>query len=68
MYDLSQPNAEPGECIKCRGTGKYEWGTCINGKMQFSGTCYSCGGTGKQEVRDIKRNEAYNRHKIRRMF
>jgi len=31
MYDLSQPNAKPGTCIKCKGSGSYGWGACING-------------------------------------
>lgn len=64
MYDLSQPNSKPGVCVKCKGTGRYGWGASINGRMQFSGKCHSCGGTGQQTGRDIKRNEAYNRHKI----
>jgi hypothetical protein len=27
MYDLAEPNAEPGPCRKCHGTGLYQWGT-----------------------------------------
>jgi hypothetical protein len=64
MYDLSQPNAAPGRCIKCKGTGVYGWGACVNGKMAHSGTCFSCAGTGIQKRRDIRRNETYNRYKI----
>jgi DnaJ-class molecular chaperone len=64
MYDLSQPNNKPGRCIKCKGSGVYGWGACVNGKMTNSGTCFSCRGTGKQSTRQIKRNETYNRHKI----
>jgi DnaJ-class molecular chaperone len=64
MFDLSQPNSEPGVCVKCKGTGVYGWGASINGKMQHSGTCFSCRGTGKQSRKQIKRNETYNRHKI----
>lgn len=65
--DLSMPNAHPGECAKCRGTGVYAWGAVVNGKPTKSGPCYSCKGTGYQERGDIKRNEAYNRHKLATM-
>jgi len=64
MYDLSVPNAKPGQCAKCKGSGLYAWGATVNGKPQHRGTCFSCGGTGQQERRDIRRNHAYNRHKI----
>ena len=64
MTDFSMPNAEPGECCKCRGTGVYEWGTSLNGKRTNSGPCHSCAGTGRQTRSDIARNECYNRHKI----
>lgn len=65
MYDLSQPNAKPGQCCKCRGTGVYSWGTVTNGTPAHSGPCFSCRGTGRQDVKQIKRNETYNRHKVR---
>lgn len=64
MYDLAHENAAPGQCGKCRGTGVYGWGACVNGKMQHSGTCFSCRGTGKQSTIQIKRNRTYNRYKI----
>jgi len=64
MYDLSMPNEKPGVCCKCKGTGTYGWGASVNGKMTHSGTCYSCLGTGKQTVKDIKRNNTYNKHKV----
>ena len=67
MYDMAMPNDKPGSCCKCRGTGVYSWGVCINGKMQHNGTCYSCRGTGRQDWRQIKRNETYNRYKIVRI-
>ena len=67
MYDLAQPNAEPGLCRKCKGTGVYRWGAVVNGHSAHSGPCHSCGGTGRQTAADIRRNEAYNRHKIARM-
>jgi DnaJ-class molecular chaperone len=65
MYDFAVPNAKPGTCEKCRGSGEYRWGAVVNGKAQHSGKCHSCGGTGKQSVSDIRRNVAYNRHKLR---
>lgn len=67
MYDLAVPNDKPGVCAKCKGSGVYQWGASVNGKMQHGGPCYSCQGTGKQNYRQIKRNQAYNRHKIVRI-
>ena len=64
MYDLSQPNAAPGTCEKCKGSGVYSWGASVNGKMTHGGTCFSCRGTGKQSARQIRRNHAYNRYKV----
>ena len=64
MFDLAMPNDKPGQCVKCKGTGRYEWGASVNGKMTHGGKCYSCRGTGKQDRRQISRNHAYNRHKI----
>lgn len=64
MYDLAMPNAKPGRCEKCRGTGRYAWGACVNGKMTNTGQCHSCRGTGRQSRADIARNLAYNRYKI----
>ena len=68
MYDLAHENDKPGQCGKCRGTGKYSWGGTVNGKPRHAGTCYSCQGTGRQDRRQIVRNATYNRHKIRRVF
>ena len=65
MYDLSQPNDKPGTCCKCKGTGVYKWGACVNGKMTQGGTCWSCKGTGKQDQKQIRTNHAYNVHKVR---
>ena len=67
MYDLSQPNAKPGTCQKCNGSGEYHWGAVVNGKPSKSGTCYSCGGTGQQDEKQIKRNRAYNRYKVQQI-
>ncbi len=64
MYDFSYPNAKPGTCAKCHGTGVYSWGANVNGRPSKSGPCYSCKGTGQQSRRQIQTNHAYNRHKL----
>ena len=64
MYDFSIPNAAPGQCSKCSGSGEYRWGALVNGKPSKSGPCHSCRGTGQQTIRQIARNNAYNRYKI----
>jgi len=64
MYDLSVPNEKPGKCAKCKGSGVYRWGAIVNGRASHVGKCWSCKGTGKQSARQIKTNEAYNRHKL----
>ena len=68
MYDLAYENANAGQCGKCRGMGIYSWGGTVNGKPRYSGKCFSCRGTGKQDRAQIRNNEVYNRHKIRRIF
>ena len=62
--DFAVVNARPGKCEKCNGTGVYRWGPIVNGKCAKEGQCFSCRGTGKQDTRQIRRNAAYNRHKI----
>jgi len=64
MYDMSQPNAKPGKCCKCRGSGVYSWGGTVNGKPRFTGSCHSCAGKGEQTQRDINRDHSYNRNKV----
>lgn len=66
MSDFAVPNAKPGKCAKCSGTGKYRWGgALVNGAWRgHEGDCYSCRGTGKQAKSDIRRNVAYNRYKL----
>ena len=64
MYDFSIPNAKPGPCEKCRGSGVYGWGAFVNGRPTHSGRCFSCRGTGRQDRRQIRRNQTYNRFKI----
>ena len=63
MRDLAVPNASPGRCGKCNGTGEYRWGAVIDGKPSHRGVCHSCRGTGRQDKTQIARNMAYNRHK-----
>lgn len=63
-YDFAVPNAKPGTCEKCRGTGAYSWGGYVNGVPRHTGTCFSCRGTGKQDETQIKRNVCYNKHKV----
>lgn len=69
MYDFAVPNAKPGECAKCSGSGVYRWaGHMENGQWKGKeGPCHSCSGTGQQTISDIKRNVAYNRHKLSRI-
>lgn len=67
MYDLAQPNDAPGRCSKCKGTGRYCWGTSTNGRTANSGRCYSCRGTGVQSGQQIRVNHTYNRYKIARI-
>lgn len=64
MSDFSRPNAVPGRCVKCGGTGEYRWGVVVNGAPRHVGRCHSCGGTGVQTRDDIARNTAYNRYKL----
>lgn len=64
MYDMAVPNSEPGRCEKCSGSGEYRWGPVINGQAKHAGQCHSCRGTGQQTTADIRRNVAYNRHKL----
>jgi DnaJ-class molecular chaperone len=67
MYDMSVPNAAPGTCEKCRGTGLYRWGAIVNGKASKEGPCFSCRGTGQQSKSQIRTNNAYNYFKLRRI-
>lgn len=66
MCEFSVPNAAPGPCAKCNGSGVYKFGgAVVNGVFQGkSGTCFSCSGTGVQTKKDIGRNHAYNRYKL----
>jgi DnaJ-class molecular chaperone len=66
MSDFAVPNAKPGKCEKCNGSGVYRWGgAVINGQfVGKSGPCHSCRGTGRQSRSDIGRNTAYNRFKL----
>ena len=63
--DFAMPNAKPGRCCKCSGSGVYKWQTTdLRGQTRtVEGKCYSCGGEGVQTPKQIRRNHAYNRHK-----
>jgi len=57
---------EKVKCQDCGGTGRYVWGTIINGVPQHSGKCYRCNGKGFQTAEDRKRNEYYD-NRVRRV-
>jgi hypothetical protein len=69
MSDFSVPNASPGRCCKCSGSGIYRWaGATVNGVWRGKeGVCHSCQGTGFQDKGQIARNVGYNRHKLSEM-
>jgi len=54
------------KCERCRGTGTYYWGACINGRMTHSGPCARCGGNGEMTFDDMRRGRAYDNHSIAR--
>ena len=56
------------KCDRCRGSGVYSWGACVNGKMTHSGYCYRCGGKGKMDSVDCRRGKAYDNHAIHDAF
>jgi hypothetical protein len=53
-------------CERCRGTGTYYWGACINGVMSKSAPCARCGGKGWMDFDDMRRGRAYDNHAISR--
>lgn len=54
------------KCERCRGTGTYSWGACINGRMTHSAPCARCGGNGKMTFDDMRRGRAYDEYAIAR--
>lgn len=50
------------KCDRCGGTGRYQWGACVNGKMSHSGPCFACEGKGRQNQSDFARNRCYWNH------
>ena len=54
------------KCERCRGTGTYYWGACINGRMTHSASCARCGGDGKMTFDDMRRGRAYDSNAIAR--
>lgn len=55
-------------CDKCRGTGTYSWGACVNGVMTHSGLCNRCHGKGQQDQDDYRRNYGYDNYAVRAAF
>lgn len=53
-------------CPRCKGTGVYCWGACVNGQMQHSAPCARCGGNGQMSFDDMRRGRAYDNYAIRR--
>jgi hypothetical protein len=52
------------ECPRCKGSGVYSWGACINGRMSHSGPCARCGGKGRMNFDDMRRGRAYDNYAI----
>jgi hypothetical protein len=53
-------------CERCRGTGTYSWGACINGVMSHSAPCARCAGKGRMDFDDMRRSKAYDAYAIAR--
>ena len=51
-------------CDRCKGTGVYKWGACINGRMTHSGPCNRCAGKGVMNFDDMRRCKAYDNYAI----
>jgi hypothetical protein len=56
------------KCGRCNGTGQYQWGACVNGKMTHSATCFRCEGKGYQDQEDYARNYGYDNYAIAKAF
>jgi hypothetical protein len=52
------------KCARCRGSGTYYWGACINGRMTHSAPCARCGGNGVMTFDDMRRGRAYDNYAI----
>lgn len=50
------------KCDRCTGSGQYQWGACVNGKMTHSAQCYRCQGKGHFNQEDYRRNWGYDQH------
>jgi len=51
-------------CKRCRSTGTYRWGACVNGRMSHSAPCARCNGKGAMNFDDMRRGRAYDNHAI----
>jgi hypothetical protein len=52
------------KCERCKGTGTYRWGACVNGRMSHSASCARCNGKGRMDFGDMRRGRAYDNHAI----
>jgi len=52
------------KCERCRGSGTYRWGACVNGRMTHSAPCARCGGDGTMTFDDMRRGKVYDNHAI----
>jgi DnaJ-class molecular chaperone len=65
MMHLATPNASPGRCDQCSGSGIHRWGPSESGIGKFADACNACRGTGRQTHADIARNHAISRRLVR---
>lgn len=54
--------AEYTTCDRCDGSGRYQWGTQVNGRMPYSGPCFRCKSKGYFTDEDHRRNWGYDNH------
>jgi hypothetical protein len=51
-------------CERCRESGVYQWGACVNGRMPHSAPCARCNGTGRMTFDDMRRYRCWINHAI----
>ena len=49
-------------CDRCDGSGRYQWGAQVNGRMTNSGPCFRCKSKGYFTDDDHRRNWGYDNH------
>lgn len=52
------------KCRRCRGSGTYYWGACINSRMSHSAPCARCNGKGTMDFDDMRRGRAYDNYAV----